>query len=162
MNSIPNPPTPGSPHHPPPNGVATGGHHPPIRVLLAKIGLDGHDRGIKVIARALRDAGMEVIYTGLHRSPAEVARTAIDEDVDVVGVSVLSGAHMTIFPRLLEHLREEGGDSIRVVGGGTILTEDVVRLEASGVDKVFGVDTSLVEIVESIGSLARERTEGRV
>jgi len=127
---------------------------PPTRVLLAKIGLDGHDRGIKVVARALRDAGMEVIYTGLHRRPAEVVRTAIDEDVDVIGVSVLSGAHMSIFTRLLELLRAEGGEDIAVVGGGVILPEDIRELEAMGVERVFGVDTPLAEIVEAIGSAA--------
>jgi len=126
----------------------------PIRVLLSKIGLDGHDRGVKVVARALRDAGMEVVYTGLHRAPAEVARIAVDEDVDAVGVSVLSGAHMTIFPRLLEHLREEGGEEILVVGGGTILPEDIAALEELGVDRVFGVDTPLDEIIEFIRSRA--------
>ena len=126
----------------------------PIRVLLSKIGLDGHDRGVKVVARALRDAGMEVVYTGLHRAPAEVARIAVDEDVAAVGVSVLSGAHMTIFPRLLEHLREEGGEEILVVGGGTILPEDIAALEELGVDRVFGVDTPLDEIIEFIRSRA--------
>ncbi len=106
---------------------------PPIRVLMAKIGLDGHDRGVKVVARALRDAGMEVVYTGLHRSPAEVARTALDEDVDAIGVSVLSGAHMTIFPRLLEQLRDEGAEDVLVIAGGTILPEDATALEELGV-----------------------------
>jgi len=127
---------------------------PPTRVLLAKIGLDGHDRGVKVVARALRDAGMEVIYTGLHRQPAEVVRTAIDEDVGVIGVSVLSGAHMSIFPRLLELLRAEGGEGIAVVGGGVILPEDIQALEAMGVERVFGIDTPLAEIVEAIGAAA--------
>ena len=120
----------------------------PIRVLLAKIGLDGHDRGVKVVARALRDAGMEVVYTGLHRSPAEVARVAVDEDVDVIGVSVLSGAHMTIFPRLLELLRAEDAGHVVVLAGGTILPEDVPALEAMGVAQVFGAETPLTEIVE--------------
>jgi methylmalonyl-CoA mutase cobalamin-binding domain/chain len=126
----------------------------PIRVLLAKIGLDGHDRGVKVVARALRDAGMEVVYTGLHRRPAEVVQSAIDEDVDVIGVSVLSGAHMTIFPRLLELLRAEVGEGIAVVGGGVILPEDIQALEAMGVERVFGIDTPLVEIVEAIRAAA--------
>jgi methylmalonyl-CoA mutase C-terminal domain/subunit len=129
---------------------------PPIRVLLAKIGLDGHDRGVKVIARALRDAGMEVIYTGLHRRAADVVRMALDEDVDVVGVSVLSGAHDTIFPLLLELLREEEAEIV-LVGGGTILPEDIVALEALGVDKVFGVDTPLDEIVEFIRAAIPDR-----
>jgi methylmalonyl-CoA mutase cobalamin-binding domain/chain len=131
----------------------------PIRVLLAKIGLDGHDRGVKIVARALRDAGMEVVYTGLHRRPADVARTAIDEDVDVIGVSVLSGAHMTIFPRLLELLHAEGGESIAVVGGGVILPEDIQALEAMGVERVLGIDTLLAEIVEAFrAAAARTRT----
>src|SRR5437762_9739189 len=102
------------------------------RVVMAKIGLDGHDRGVKVIARALRDAGMEVVYTGLHRRPEEVVRTAVDEDVDAIGVSLLSGAHMTIFPRLLELLAAEGAQGILLVGGGTILPEDMEALEALG------------------------------
>jgi len=129
----------------------------PIRVLLAKIGLDGHDRGVKVIARALRDAGMEVVYTGLHRRPEEVVRMAIDEDVDAIGVSLLSGAHMTIFPRLLELLEAEGAEGILLVGGGTILPEDMEELEALGVDKVFGVDTPLAEIVDFLRSAVSGR-----
>jgi len=134
---------------------------PPIRVLMAKIGLDGHDRGVKVVARALRDAGMEVVYTGLHRSPAEVARTALDEDVDAIGVSVLSGAHMTIFPRLLEQLREEGAEDVLVIAGGTILPEDATVLEELGVGKVFGVDTPLPEIVGFIRDAVGERRGAR-
>jgi methylmalonyl-CoA mutase C-terminal domain/subunit len=133
----------------------------PIRVLLAKIGLDGHDRGVKVVARALRDAGMEVVYTGLHRRPAEVVRTAIDEDVDVIGVSVLSGAQMTIFPALVEQLEEEGSEEIVVIGGGTILPADAEALEAMGVHKVFGVDTPLAEIVDAIRSAVAERAGRR-
>jgi methylmalonyl-CoA mutase C-terminal domain/subunit len=134
---------------------------PPIRVLMAKIGLDGHDRGVKVVARALRDAGMEVVYTGLHRSPAEVARTALDEDVDAIGVSVLSGAHMTIFPRLIEQLREEGAEDVLVIAGGTILPEDATALEELGVAKVFGVDTPLPEIVGFIQDAVGERRGAR-
>jgi methylmalonyl-CoA mutase cobalamin-binding domain/chain len=133
----------------------------PIRVLLAKIGLDGHDRGVKIVARALRDAGMEVVYTGLHRRPAEVVRTAIDEDVDVIGVSVLSGAQMTIFPALLAELREEGGEEIVVIGGGTILPGDVEKLHAMGVRKVFGVDTPLQEIVDAIREAVAEKAGSR-
>jgi methylmalonyl-CoA mutase C-terminal domain/subunit len=129
----------------------------PIRVLLAKIGLDGHDRGVKVIARALRDAGMEVIYTGLHRRPEEVVRMAVDEDVDAIGVSVLSGAHMTIFPRLLELLAAEGAEGILLVGGGTILPEDMEALEQLGVHKVFGIDTPLAEIVDFLRSAVSGR-----
>jgi methylmalonyl-CoA mutase cobalamin-binding domain/chain len=130
---------------------------PPIRVLLGKIGLDGHDRGVKVVARGLRDAGMEVVYTGLHRSPQEVVRTAIQEDVDAIGISVLSGAHMHIFPKLLELLREEGAEDMLVIGGGTILPEDVEALEARGVARVFPVDTPLGEIVEFIRANAAGR-----
>jgi methylmalonyl-CoA mutase C-terminal domain/subunit len=133
----------------------------PIRVLMAKIGLDGHDRGVKVVARALRDAGMEVVYTGLHRSPAEVARTALDEDVDAIGVSVLSGAHMTIFPRLLEQLRDEGAEDVLVIAGGTILPEDATALQELGVAKVFGVDTPLPEIVGFIQDAVGERRGAR-
>ena len=128
---------------------------------MAKIGLDGPDRGVKVVARALRDAGMEVVYTGLHRSPAEVARTALDEDVDAIGVSVLSGAHMTIFPRLIEQLREEGAEDVLVIAGGTILPEDATALEELGVAKVFGVDTPLPEIVGFIQDAVGERRGAR-
>ena len=124
---------------------------PQIRVLMAKIGLDGHDRGVKVVARALRDAGMEVVYTGLHRRPEEVVRTAIDEDVDVIGVSILSGAHMHIFPRVLELLdAEDARDDMILIGGGTILPEDIDALHEMGIHKVLGVDTPLQEIVETI------------
>ena len=118
---------------------------------MAKIGLDGHDRGVKVVARALRDAGMEIIYTGLHRRPEEVVRIAIDEDVDVLGVSVLSGAHMHIFPRVIELLDEEDArDDITIIGGGTILPEDIDALHEMGIHKVMGVDTPLQDIVDTI------------
>ena len=129
----------------------------PIRVVVAKPGLDGHDRGAKVVARALRDAGMEVIYTGLHRRPQEVVQIALDEDVDVIGLSILSGAHMTIFPRLLELLREAGADDVILIGGGTILPEDIDALEAMGVDKMFGIDTPLVDVVEFVRTAAGRR-----
>jgi len=129
-------------------------------VLLAKVGLDGHDRGVKVIARRLRDAGMEVVYTGLHRRPQEVVQTALDEDVDVIGVSVLSGAHMTIFPRLLELLREAEAGDVILIGGGTILSEDIEALEAMGVDKMFGIDTPLDEVVEFVESAVDRRRAG--
>ncbi len=129
----------------------------PIRVLVGKIGLDGHDRGVKVVARGLRDAGMEVIYTGLHRKTAEVVQTAVQEDVDVIGISVLSGAHMTIFPQLLELLREQGAEDVVLIGGGTILPEDVEALESLGIAKVFGVDTPLGEIVDFIRASVGER-----
>lgn len=122
-----------------------------IRVLMAKIGLDGHDRGVKVVARALRDAGMEVVYTGLHRRPEEVVRVAIDEDVDVIGVSILSGAHMHIFPLVIELLEaENAAEDILLIGGGTILPEDIEALHEMGVHKVLGVDTPLQDIVDTI------------
>ncbi|KFI34544.1 methylmalonyl-CoA mutase, partial [Peptococcaceae bacterium SCADC1_2_3] len=103
-----------------------------VRVLMAKPGLDGHDRGVKVVARALRDAGMEVVYTGLHQTPEEIVEAAIQEDVDVVGLSILSGAHMTIIPRVNELLKENGAADIAVIGGGTIPEEDVLALKEGG------------------------------
>lgn len=112
-----------------------------IRVLVAKPGLDGHDRGAKVIASAFRDGGFEVIYTGLHQTPEMIAAAAIQEDVDVVALSILSGAHMTLFPRVLELLRAEGMDHVLVIGGGIIPDEDIRALEAMGVGKLFGPGT---------------------
>lgn len=118
----------------------------PIRVVIAKPGLDGHDRGAKIIARALRDAGMEVIYTGLHQTPEQIVETAIQEDADAVGVSVLSGAHMTLVPRILDGLRANGVEDVVVVVGGTIPAEDAVALRAAGVAEVFtpGAPTSAI------------------
>src|SRR5260221_13223498 len=118
-----------------------------IRILTAKVGLDGHDRGIKVISRALRDAGIEVIYTGLHQTPEMVVETAIQEDVDGIGISILSGAHMTLFPEILRLLREKGAGDIVVFGGGIIPDDDVDTLEKMGVEKVFTPGTSLDEAV---------------
>lgn len=118
-----------------------------IRVLVAKPGLDGHDRGAKVVARALRDAGMEVIYTGLHQTPEMIVEAALQEDVDFVALSVLSGAHMTIFPRVIKLLREAGLEDVKVTGGGIIPAEDMELLEKQGVDKLFGPGTPLEEIV---------------
>jgi methylmalonyl-CoA mutase C-terminal domain/subunit len=118
-----------------------------IRILTAKVGLDGHDRGIKVISRALRDAGVEVIYTGLHQTPEMVVETAIQEDVDGIGISILSGAHMTLFPEILRLLREKGAQDIVVFGGGIIPDDDVEALEKMGVEKVFTPGTSLDEAV---------------
>jgi methylmalonyl-CoA mutase, C-terminal domain len=112
-----------------------------IRVLVAKPGLDGHDRGAKVIASAFRDAGFEVIYTGLHQTPEMIAAAALQEDVDVVALSILSGAHMTLFPRILELLKAEGLDDVLVIGGGIIPEEDIAPLEAAGVGKLFGPGT---------------------
>jgi methylmalonyl-CoA mutase C-terminal domain/subunit len=115
-----------------------------IRVLVAKPGLDGHDRGAKVVAAALRDAGMEVIYTGLHQTPEMIASAAVQEDVDVVALSILSGAHMTLVPRILELLRQEGLDHVLVVVGGIIPEEDRRALEAMGVGKVFGQGSRII------------------
>lgn len=118
----------------------------PPRILIAKPGLDGHDRGAKVVARALRDAGCEVIYTGLHQTPAQIAQAAVDEDVDGVGLSTLSGAHMTLFPRVVEALRERGADDIIVFGGGIIPDEDLPALRDAGIAAVFTPGTSLDDI----------------
>jgi len=128
-----------------------------IRVLLAKVGLDGHDRGVKVVARTLRDAGMDVIYTGLHRTPEEVVSSAIQEDVDVLGISLLSGAHMTICPRVLQLLRERGADDIIVVVGGVVPDEDVLALKEIGVREILLQDTPPRQIVETLTRLVAER-----
>jgi methylmalonyl-CoA mutase C-terminal domain/subunit len=119
-----------------------------IRVVIAKAGLDGHDRGAKIIARALRDAGMEVIYTGLHQTPEQVVETAIQEDADAVGISILSGAHMTLIPRILEGFKESGVDDILVVVGGTIPKPDVEQLKAQGVAEVFTPGAPVSGIVD--------------
>ncbi len=118
------------------------------RVIVAKPGLDGHDRGAKIVARALRDAGFEVIYTGLHQTPEQIVETAIQEDADAVGLSLHSGAHMTLFPRVVALLRERGADDIVVFGGGIIPADDITTLEAEGVEKIFTPGASTVEIVE--------------
>ena len=123
-----------------------------IRVVIAKPGLDGHDRGAKVIARALRDAGMEVIYTGLHQTPEQIVETAIQEDADAIGISILSGAHMTLVPRILELLRAEGAEDVLVVLGGTIPTEDAEELKKQGVAEVFGPGAPTTAIVEFLQS----------
>jgi methylmalonyl-CoA mutase C-terminal domain/subunit len=128
-----------------------------IRVIVAKVGLDGHDRGVKIVARTLRDAGMDVIYTGLHRTPEEVVEAAIQEDVDVIGVSILSGAHMTVFPRLLKLLEERGASDIVVVGGGVIPDEDVGKLKALGVREVLLQDTPPETIVATVRQIVAER-----
>ena len=122
----------------------------PIRVLVAKPGLDGHDRGAKVVAAALRDAGMEVIYTGLHQTPEMIASAAVQEDVDVVGLSILSGAHMTLFPRVHDLLVEAGRDDILLTGGGIIPKEDMAALEARGIGRLFGPGTSTQDLVDFI------------
>jgi methylmalonyl-CoA mutase C-terminal domain/subunit len=127
----------------------------PIRVMLAKIGLDGHDRGVKVVARTLRDAGMEVIYTGLHRSPAQVIEAASQEDVDVLGVSILSGAHMTIFTKIFEILAQmEERPRFSIVAGGVMPDEDEIALQKMGVAAVLGQDTAPEKIVETIKDAA--------
>jgi methylmalonyl-CoA mutase C-terminal domain/subunit len=121
-----------------------------IRVLVAKAGLDGHDRGAKVVARALRDAGMEVIYTGIRQTPEMIAEAAVQEDVDAVGLSLLSGAHMHIFPEVLRLLREKGAGDILLTGGGCISDEDMAELAAQGVGRLFGPGASTCEIVDYI------------
>jgi isobutyryl-CoA mutase small subunit len=120
----------------------------PIRVVVAKPGLDGHDRGAKIIARALRDAGMEVIYTGLHQTPEQIVETVIQEDADAVGLSILSGAHMTLVPRIMELLREQGADDVLVVLGGTIPADDIPLLKEQGVAEVYTPGAPTAEIVE--------------
>ncbi len=134
-----------------------------IRVLVAKPGLDGHDRGAKVMASALRDAGFEVIYTGLHQTPEMVVNAAVQEDVDVVALSILSGAHMTLFPKVLEQLRSEGLDDVLLTGGGIIPDEDMETLKEMGVGKLFGPGTPTSEPIEYIREwFAEQRTAGQV
>jgi len=128
-----------------------------IRVLLAKVGLDGHDRGVKVVARSLRDAGMDVVYTGLHRTPAEVVQAAVQEDVDILGVSLLSGAHMTIIPEILKQLKDAGAADIRVVAGGVMPDDDVVELKKLGVAEVLLQDAPPDEIVSMLRHVAAGR-----
>jgi methylmalonyl-CoA mutase, C-terminal domain len=129
----------------------------PIRVLIAKPGLDGHDRGAKIIARALRDAGMEVIYSGLRQTPEQVAAAAIQEDVDVVGLSILSGAHNVLFPEILKLLKERGGEDILVVAGGIIPDKDIANLKAIGIREIFLPGTPTQTLVEFIQKAAREK-----
>jgi methylmalonyl-CoA mutase C-terminal domain/subunit len=121
------------------------------RVVVAKPGLDGHDRGAKVVARALRDAGYEVIYTGLHQTPEQIVETAIQEDADVIGLSCHSGAHMTLFPKVTALLKERGADDVVVFGGGVIPGEDIPKLEAAGIERIFTPGASTVEIVDWLG-----------
>ncbi|MDB4908413.1 MAG: methylmalonyl-CoA mutase [Gemmatimonadetes bacterium] len=129
----------------------------PIRVLVAKPGLDGHDRGAKVVAAALRDAGMEVIYTGLHQTPEMIATAAVQEDVDVVGLSILSGAHMTLFPRVRELLAAQGRDDILMTGGGIIPKEDMEELRRIGVGTLFGPGTPTAALIDYIREWFAER-----
>ncbi|MGH7562239.1 MAG: cobalamin B12-binding domain-containing protein [Gemmatimonadales bacterium] len=126
----------------------------PIRVLVAKPGLDGHDRGAKVVAAALRDAGMEVIYTGLHQTPEMIATAAVQEDVDVVGLSILSGAHMTLFPRVRQLLDQMGRQDVLLTGGGIIPQEDMASLEQAGVGKLFGPGTPTADLIQYITAWA--------
>jgi methylmalonyl-CoA mutase C-terminal domain/subunit len=119
-----------------------------LRIVIAKPGLDGHDRGAKIVARALRDAGYEVIYTGLHQTPEQIAETAIQEDADAVGLSCHSGAHMTLFPRVVQLLREHGGGDMVVFGGGIIPKEDIPKLEAAGIERIFTPGAPTGSIVE--------------
>jgi methylmalonyl-CoA mutase, C-terminal domain len=128
-----------------------------IRVLVAKPGLDGHDRGAKVVAAALRDAGMEVIYSGLHQTPDQIASMALQEDVDVVALSILSGAHMTLFPRVMDLLKQSGITDVLVTGGGIIPPQDMVALKALGIGELFGPGTPTSDIVEYIRKWVEER-----
>jgi methylmalonyl-CoA mutase, C-terminal domain len=132
------------------NATGAAGGDRKIRVVVAKPGLDGHDRGAKIIARALRDAGMEVIYTGLHQTPEQIAATVIQEDADAIGLSILSGAHMTLVPRVVELLREQGADDVILTVGGTIPNDDIPELKSLGVAEIFTPGASTDEIVEFI------------
>jgi methylmalonyl-CoA mutase C-terminal domain/subunit len=129
----------------------------PLRILVAKPGLDGHDRGAKIIARALRDAGFEVVYTGLHQTPEMIAETAIQEDVDAVGLSILSGAHLTLFPAVIEELRRRGGADIVVFGGGIVPEEDLPALAAAGVARLFTPGATIQEITDWVRAHVRPR-----
>lgn len=135
------------------------GHARPIRVLVAKPGLDGHDRGAKVVAAALRDAGMEVIYTGLHQTPEMIARAAVQEDVDVVGLSVLSGAHLTLFPRVRQLLESMGRPDILLTGGGIIPAQDIEALRGQGIGQLFGPGTPTSDLVTYIRTWAAGHLE---
>ncbi|MSP24538.1 MAG: cobalamin B12-binding domain-containing protein [Myxococcales bacterium] len=126
-----------------------------VRVLIAKPGLDGHDRGAKVVARALRDAGFEVIYTGLHQSPEMIANAAVQEDVDCVGLSIMSGAHNTLFPAVIDELKKRGADNIVVFGGGIIPEDDIAKLEIAGVSRVFTPGTALRTIIDWVRTSVR-------
>jgi methylmalonyl-CoA mutase, C-terminal domain len=130
----------------------------PVRILIAKPGLDGHDRGAKVLVRALRDAGFEVVYTGLFQTPEMIASAALQEDVQVIGLSILSGAHMALFPRIMDALRERGLDDVLVVAGGTIPKADIPRIKELGVAEVFGPGTRLAAIVDFIRQNAHRQS----
>jgi methylmalonyl-CoA mutase C-terminal domain/subunit len=141
------------------SGQARRGRTRPIRVLVAKPGLDGHDRGAKVVAAALRDAGMEVVYTGLHQTPEMIATAAVQEDVDVVGLSILSGAHMTLFPRVRQLLEQMGRPDTLVTGGGIIPPEDMAALQQQGIGRLFGPGTPTSELIQYIESWAESHLE---
>ena len=128
-----------------------------LRIVVAKPGLDGHDRGAKIIARALRDAGFEVIYTGLHQTPEMIAEAAVQEDVDAIGLSILSGAHLTLFPAVIDELRQRGGAGITLFGGGIIPDEDLPTLKAAGVARIFTPGASIDEIVDWVRTHVRSR-----
>jgi methylmalonyl-CoA mutase, C-terminal domain len=132
-----------------------------IRVIIAKPGLDGHDRGAKVVARALRDAGVEVIYTGLHQTPEQVVAAALQEDADAIGLSILSGAHMTLFARVLELLREQGAEDVTVFGGGIIPDADIAELEAMGVAKIFTPGATTQDIVDWVHTVLGPKAAAR-
>lgn len=132
-----------------------------IKVLIAKPGLDGHDRGAKVVARALRDAGMEVIYTGLHQTAEMIVETALQEDVDVIGLSILSGAHMTYFPKVLKLMKEKGLDDVLLFGGGIIPEEDAKKLQEMGVGKIFGPGTPTEETVKYVREWYEKHRKGK-
>lgn len=129
----------------------------PIRVLIGKVGLDGHDRGVKLVVRALRDAGVEIIYTGLHQTPEQIVATAIQEDVQAIGLSIHSGAHNSLFPRVLELLKEQGAGDVTLFGGGIIPDDDVPRLKAAGVRMLFRPATPMHDIVDFVKGLRIER-----
>ncbi len=137
--------------------AADSGKSTPVRVMIAKPGLDGHDRGAKVVARALRDAGMEVIYTGLHQTPEQIVRAAIQEDVQVIGLSILSGAHMTLFPAVLELLKKENAEDIALFGGGIIPKDDVAALKAQGVKEIFLPGSSTQSIIDWVHANIKQR-----
>ena len=128
-----------------------------IRVLIAKVGLDGHDRGVKIVARCLRDAGMDVIYTGLHRTPEEVVTAAIQEDADILGISILSGAQMTVFPRVIDLLKQNGAEDMILLGGGVMPDEEAASLKEMGVAEILLQDTPPERIVETVRRLVAER-----
>jgi methylmalonyl-CoA mutase C-terminal domain/subunit len=132
-----------------------------IKVLVTKPGLDGHDRGAKIVARILRDAGMEVVYTGLHQTPEMIVTAAIQEDVDVIGISILSGAHMTVFPKVMALLKENNVDDIAVVAGGVIQADDVPKLKAIGVREVYDSDATSADLVEGIKRIYAENDRAR-